>query len=101
MEVFIVTHMGMDSPWPSVVFISLTPEGARHYVDEAVKGDSQSNAYRAQIGIMPYEYKCESIDDAAYSMDYHYFPYQESKLLYKAYNQHNEGYAILAVKVKQ
>lgn len=101
MEVFIVTHKGEDGPWPSVVFISLTPEGARHYVDEAVKEDLQSNAYRSRIGIMPYEYKCESIDDAEYSMGYHYFPYQESKLLYRAYNQYDEGYTILAVKPKQ
>ena len=102
MEVFIVTHMGIDSPWPSVVFISLTPEGARHYVDEAVKEDLQSNAYRSRIGIMPYEYKCESIDDGKYGInDYYFSGQQESKLLYRAYNQYDEGYTILAVKVKQ
>jgi len=101
MEVFIVTQQQMDIHCPIVVFIGLTPEGARHYVDEAVKEDLQSNAYRSRIGIMPYEYKCESIDDAEYSMHYHYFSYQESKLLYRAYNQYDEGYAILAVKVKQ
>ena len=96
MEIFIVTHMGIDSPWPSVVFISLTPEGARHYVDEAVKEDLEPNPYRG----MPHEYKCESIDNAEYKWNWH-ISGQDSKLLYSAYNQHNEGFAILAVKPKQ
>jgi len=66
MEVFIVTHMGIDSPWPSVVFISLTLEGARHYVDEAVKQDLEPNPYRG----IPHEYKSESIDNAEYEWNW-------------------------------
>jgi len=96
MEVFIVTHQQMDIHCPIVVFISRTPEGARHYVDESIKRYSEPNPYRG----MPHEYKCESIDNAEYSMHWHYFSYQESKLLYRAYNQHDEGYAILAVKLE-
>lgn len=87
--------MGIDSPWPSVVFISLTLEGARHYVDEAVKQDLEPNPYRG----IPHEYKSESIDNAEYEWNWN-ISGQKSKLLYSVENQHHEGYTILAVKVK-
>ena len=93
MEIYVVTSKQMDIHCPIVVFISLTPEGARNYVDEAV-GMQLKNKYCGEE-----QYETEVVTDAEYSLYYHISD-MECKPLYHAY-QHDGGYSILAVKVKQ
>lgn len=97
MEIYVVTSKQMDIHCPIVDFISLTPEGARHYVDEALGIQSKCNKYRGESHC---HYEMETVHDAQYGNNYHLFE-MESKALFHAYNQHDEGYSIFAVKVKQ
>ena len=87
----------MDIHCPIVVFMSLTLEGATDYVDKAVGSQSKYNKYR---GESQYHYEMETVHDAQYGNNYH-LPEMESKVLFHAYNQHDEGYSIFLVKVKQ
>ena len=97
MDIYVVTSKQMDIYCPIVVFMSLTPEGARHYVDEALGIQLKYNEYRGEA---KYHYEMETVHDAKYGNNYH-LPDMESKALFHAYNQHDEGYSIFAVKVKQ
>jgi len=95
MDIYVVTANQMDIHCPIIIYIGLTPEGAKHYVDEACKNDSKGNEYRS----IPYSYEVETVSDAEYGFNYH-LPQMESKVLLHAYNQHGEGYSVFAVKVK-
>ena len=95
MDIYVVTSKQMDIHCPIVVFMSLTPEGARNYVDKALEIDLNCNKYRGEA-----QYEMETVRDAQYGNNYHLYE-MESKPLFHAYNQHNEGYSVFAVKVKQ